>query len=208
MTRQSDALPRTTSRGIVLRPRSVILRSGVLTTTAVMLPVFGVAYLLTWSSNLWQAVLAAQLVATAVALLAGGLFLRSSIEVRDGAIVERPYFGRTTVIRLDRVRSALVAQMLGDDAASDLPQLFLRDAEGRLLLRMHGRTWAEEHIEAVAAATGVNVERTDPVSPAELRAEVPELLWWFERRPVLTVVIAVFGVTGLAVLAAELLVLI
>ena len=208
MTRQSDALPRTTSRGIVLRPRSVILRSGVLTTTAVMLPVFGVAYLLTWSSNLWQAVLAAQLVATAVALLAGGLFLRASIEVRDGAIVERPYFGRTTVIRLDRVRSALVAQMLGDDAASDLPQLFLRDAEGRLLLRMHGRTWAEEHIEAVAAATGVNVERTDPVSPAELRAEVPELLWWFERRPVLTVVIAVFGVTGLAVLAAELLVLI
>jgi len=68
--------------------------------------------------------------------------------------------------------------------------LFLLDAHGAPLLRMHGDFWAPEAIQEVVAAVGVPpLEIAEPVTAAALRSRFPAALGYRESHPVLAAVV-------------------
>ncbi|MGO2658581.1 MAG: hypothetical protein ACTH9T_02270 [Mycetocola reblochoni] len=132
---------------------------------------------LDWVPGFTAAVVAVYLVAL-VAYLRVGLF------IGPDSIAERPFAGPTRTIPLDRVSRAVLLDMHRSMSVPSRPQLFLLDAEGRVLLRMRGEYWRHSDIALVASRVDAVLERVPkPVTLNELQESNPRLLFWFERRP-------------------------
>lgn len=99
--------------------------------------------------------------------------------------------------------TTVLAETYRSHAPDSTPQLMVRDAAGRRLLRMRGAFWSLAAIRRVADATGVPTEHyPDPITSREFFAGFPGSAYWCEQRPVLFVatVLAVFAVSLAVVL--------
>ena len=170
-------------RAQVLRPHGHLLRQTTLSILAFFAPVFAVLYWLTIPLGEWAVVAVAQAVVMIGAI--GGIigYLRTSIWVDENGITERGFFGRLASFSREQVGSIVVLELYQSGAIDTHPQLFVTDADGRLLVRMRGQFYSRGAMDMVADELGAPVVRVpDPMTLTELNRLRPELLYWFERR--------------------------
>lgn len=195
----------------LLRPFAHLFRQGLLATVAFTLPIILVLYFMTIPDGPWQAVLATQIVATIVVVLASASYFTTAIWVDETGIAERGFFGRLTEHPIESIGSIVRAETFVD-GANPVPQLFVCDHDGRQLVRMRGQFWSQESMDTVVQALDVPMTVVDStVTTSELRTDFPGLLYWFERHPIWAagaftlatvvvgaIVVAVFGAAGIA----------
>ncbi len=181
-----------------LRPHRHLFMQGVLASIAFMTPVFIASYVISVPRQTWPAVLVLQVLASAAVFVAAAAYFRVSIQLDDTSITEVGFFGGKRRIELSNIGSLLLVDVY-DSVGAVLPQLFVRDRAGNQLLRMRGQFWSRDSMETVIRTLNVTCERVeDPLSPGELRADYPTLLYWFERHPAwaVTAFAASIGVAG------------
>jgi hypothetical protein len=167
---------------LAVRPHGHLFRQGNFAFLALITPLFAVLYWLTIPRSEWLAVLVAQVILTVAYVFGFIAALRARIWVEATAITERGFFGRTTRIETSRVAGIVLLDLYRSGALDTLPQLFVTDPNGCLLLRMRGQFWSPSAMVTVAELLGVPVERVpEPMTLRELNLERPELLYWFER---------------------------
>ena len=177
-----------------LRPHSHLFQQGATAVVAFMAPVFIVLYVLTVPDGAWRAVLGTHITATILVGIAFIRYLTTAIWVSPGGITERGYFGRRHSHSIDEIGSLVLANTYQE--TNTLPQLFVCDHEGRPLVRMRGQFWSQQSMDVVVAVLGLPLATLeDSITPGELRAGHPELLYWFERHPFLTAGLFVAGTT-------------
>ncbi len=172
------------STGVVVRPRAQIFSQTRLVAAALILPVFAAMFWFAIPRGTWPRVIIA-LLFVVLLYAAGAVLLRGvSIRITHDGLIERGYFIHNNRIPAKRIATALVVDVYRGASTDTTRQLFLLDSTGELLLRMRGEFWSNDDIDAVTRAFDVPVQqRQDPVTAARLRAELPELLYWFERWP-------------------------
>ena len=175
-----------TPTGVRLRPHRHLFRQALFAVLAFMTPVLVVMYALTVPDGPWEAVLATHILITLLVALAFVLYYRVGIWVDSTSITEVGFFGRTVRVEADDIGSIFLADVFEPYGTHTVPQLFVRDGDGRQVLRMRGQFWSEESMQKVLSTLEVPQEaREHSLSTQEIRDEYPGLLYWFERRPVL-----------------------
>ncbi len=168
----------------VVRPRSQVLGQTRIVAGALILPVFAAMLWFALPRGTWPRVIIAFLFVLAL-YLAGAFLLRHvSIRLTSGGLIERGFFFHDNRIPAKRIATAYLVDVYRGVSTETNRQLFLLDSTGELLLRMRGEFWTDADLERVATAFDVPIRHLpDPVTAAQLRAESPELLYWFERWP-------------------------
>lgn len=172
-----------------IRPLSSLFRQGLLGSIVFITIVFVVLYFLTVPNGPWTLVLSLQVVAMVVVGLAAWGYFSATIWVSRTEVSERGFFGTRRRFPVAEIDSILVATTVGSGGELQR-QVFIRDAAGRLLVRMRGQFWSAESMDAVVTTLPVPVVKIDEVTTIkELRQQYPQLLFWFERRPVLALAV-------------------
>jgi hypothetical protein len=166
-----------------LRPHGHLVRQTTLSILAFFAPVFAVLYWLTIPLDQWQHVAIAQAIVMVGAALGIIAFLRTGIWVDDTGITERGFFGRLTSFGREQVGSIVLLELYESGAIDTHPQMFVTDADGKLLVRMRGQFYSRGAMDMVIDELDAPVVRVpDPMTLSELNRLRPELLYWFERR--------------------------
>jgi hypothetical protein len=171
---------------VTVRVRRSLLAQGILALLALSVPIMIVLYWLTIPAGTWGWVGAAQTIVLVAVLVAAFRYTRVSITVTPTTIIEVRFFGgenRTTITDIDRV---IMLEMHRTMASQSRLQMFVLNAKGHPLLRMRGEYWSRNSINRIAAQlSSAPIEHIDhPVTLDELQTSRPEMLYWFERRPI------------------------
>jgi hypothetical protein len=170
-----------------VRPRSSLVRTGLLSYVLLSLPLFGALYFLGVSRGTWPVALFVHAVTLAGVGAGYYMYRRTFIGVTATEVHERSVLGDVRVIPLDRISEIVLASTYRSSSTDTTEQLILVDAHARRLVRMRGAFWTTPEMRAVAAATGVPLtESSDPVTAQVFFAEHPGTAYWFENRPILT----------------------
>lgn len=171
------------TRSGALRPSAYPFQQWTIAILVLMAPIFSVLYWLTVPAGTWLPVALAQAVLTVLLALGVRSYYLTAMWADDSGLTRRDLLGRRHVIPVDRIGGAVRLELSRSGSLTAHPQLFLLDADGRVLTRMHGRYWPSQAMDAVVDALGVPVARDpEPLSLRELSRSRPELLHWFERR--------------------------
>jgi hypothetical protein len=178
------AIGRPLSSARALHPAVRLLRQGIVSFIALTTPVFAVLYWLTIPTGNWTLVVAVHIVICALGALIASGYYAAGIQVSNGGLRERGFFGNVREIPLAQIGSILLLETYRDSALDTQPQLFICAHDGRLLMRMRGTFWSRADMDAVIQSLDVPTEIVDgTLTMAELRRTRPELLYWFERLP-------------------------
>ena len=184
-------------------PRRSLLVTGLVSIVVVLIPVSGVLY--------WFAVPRGQggWVALAQAIVVGGsltvLFRQLTVDtvVADGELRGRGIFSPMVRVPLTRVAKVDIVPVYVGQSAETVPQLLVRDADGRRLYRLRGTFWHPGDLERVAAALPVpTTVAPEAMTFAEFFEAYPTSAYWFENRPWLVaalLAVAIAVAIGLAV---------
>lgn len=165
-----------------VRPHEHLFKQWTLAALALFTPIFVVLYWLAIPAGAGAPVLIAHLGLTVVFGLSVAAYSLMKIWVAPSGITERDQFGRIHEVPVGRVGSVIRLDLYRGGSLAPEPRLFVVDADGLLLTRMHGRCWSAEAMEAVIDGLGAPVVRlAEPMSLPELNRVHPELLLWFER---------------------------
>ncbi|MCU1424877.1 MAG: hypothetical protein JWM51_1168 [Microbacteriaceae bacterium] len=201
MSRASTPRP---PNAIRIRPLARLLRQGLVAATAFFVPVFVVLYFLTVPYGPWVTVLIIQVFVSALIATAYVLYRRVAVWVSPCGVTERGFFGLENHLGIDEIGSIVLVQTYHGGGVETTPQLFVSDKSERRAIRMRGQFWSLEMMDLVRSTLKVPVtELTESLSSRELHARYPDLVYWFERRPVIAVLAFTVGVVvaGVAIFA-------
>ncbi len=169
-------------RVLTLRPRRALGWSIGLPVVALVLPLLAAELWLLDPEGGWPIVAATGLVVATLIAVAWASYQRTSASLSVYGIVERGFFGGTSIVAARDVAGVLRIQMYRPNSLETTQELFVVSRGGRGVFRMRGRFWSTHTMDQVAPALGVEeTVRPDPVTLAELRETDPKLLYWFER---------------------------
>lgn len=165
-------------------PRRSLLVSALASILLVLLPISGVLY---WfaiprGQGGWVAVAQAVVVAASFGMLLRQLSVDTV--VADGELRGRGIFSPMERVPLSAIARADLVPVYVGPSAETVPQLLIRDADGRRLFRLRGTFWHAGDLERIAEALPVPTHiAPEPMSHAEFFAAYPGSAYWFENRP-------------------------
>jgi len=165
-------------------PRRSLLVSALVSIIVVLVPVSAVLY---WfaiprGQGPWIALMQVIVVIAAVVLLLRQLTVDTV--VADGELRGRGIFSPMVRVPLDEIASVDIVQVYVGQSPETVPQLLVRDAEGRRLFRLRGTFWHAHDIAKVTDALPVSARTApEPMSAPEFFAAYPGSAYWFENRP-------------------------
>ncbi|KQX05633.1 MULTISPECIES: hypothetical protein [unclassified Leifsonia] len=166
------------------RPRSPLFGQLAIATVVLTVPVFAALYWISVPVGVWPAVLALQVL---VMLIIGvGVIASRSVYVQlhEWGVEDHWPFGFTSNVRSSDVDTILLIDLYTGNGMETVPQLFALDGRDRLVLRMRGQLWTRSAIQQVAARLGAPVVHAPvPMTLTDFTRIEPQLLAWFERRP-------------------------
>jgi hypothetical protein len=167
---------------IVLRPQRRLYSRGFFAVVLFTTPIFAALYWLTIPNGAWSVLIALHVVVIGLAVWAAVQFVRTTIKLVPGGLVERGFLGAERRVRSEDVAEILMFALYQGSSLETTPNLFVADPNGELLLRMRGQFWSVADMDSVAEHLGTPPTRhADPVTVRELRQRTPLLLHWFER---------------------------
>ncbi|MET0726310.1 MAG: hypothetical protein ABWY36_08155 [Leifsonia sp.] len=171
-------------RAHTFRPRSHLFGQLVTATAVLAIPIFAALYWLTIPDGSWPVVLAIQVIAM---LLIGVAILSSRnvyVELHDWGVEDHWPFGFTRRVRAADVDTVLLVDVYSGNGMETSLQLFAVDEADRRILRMRGQVWSRAAMQQVAARLAAPVVHAPvPMTLGEFSRIEPQLLSWFERRP-------------------------
>ena len=169
---------------VLVRPRSSLLGTAMVSVLLAMVPVFGVLYWFSFAHGTWQAVGAVNLV---LLLIGVSLVLRQlsvRTEVTETELRGNGIFTPMVHVPLDRIHSVLLIPTYIGQAPEPVTQLLVQDSQGRRLYRMRGNFWHSRDLRAVADALPARTTVVDdPISIGEFFGHYPGSAYWFENKP-------------------------
>jgi len=173
-------------RVITLRPRRSLGWSYSVAAAALVLPLLAVELWVLDPTGSWPVVAATAAIVFALMCLGWIAYRRTRVSISRQGIVERGFFGSTTVVAARDISKVLRIQLYRSNSLETTEELFVVCRSGRGRFRMRGRFWDADAMDLVARTLDVEeVTRPEPVTLAELRESDPGLLYWFERRVLL-----------------------
>ena len=121
-------------------------------------------------------------------------FARARVFITATHIGKQAIVGTRWTEKTEFARALLVR---GYTAPAEQPrtELFMFAADGRKLLRLFGRFWAEADMIAIVGATSATPGLIEgPAGPREVLAAEPKALNWVEAHPWLSAFVITFGV--------------
>jgi len=131
-------------------------------------------------------------------------FARARVFITDTHIGKQGIFGTRWTPKSDFDRALLVR---GYTAPAEQPrtELFMFASDGRKLLRLFGRFWAEDDMGILVGATGATPGLLEgPAGPADVMRLEPTALNWVEAHPWLSAFVITFGILAVVVVAVVL----
>lgn len=174
-----------TDTSVTVHVRRRLLGQGLGAVVSLTAPILLVLFWLTIPDGPWPAVAAATIAVVVTFGYAVVQYFRVAVVVTPTMLIERTFFAGTRRTPIDTVARAVLLDLHRTLAAEPRRQLFVLDADGRVLLRMRGDYWTTESIHAVAShLVTVPVEHVEnALTLDELQRTNPLMLYWFERRP-------------------------
>ncbi|TFV96916.1 hypothetical protein [Orlajensenia leifsoniae] len=166
------------------RPRSPLFGQLAVATGVLTVPVFAVLYWVSVPVDSWPIVTALQ--ALVMLIVGVGVIASRSVYVQlhDWGVEDHWPFGFTNRVRSSDVDTILLIDLYTGNGMETVPQLFALDGRDRLVLRMRGQIWTRSAIQQVAARLGAPVVHAPvPMTLTDFTRIEPQLLTWFERRP-------------------------
>jgi hypothetical protein len=164
------------------------MRQGSVAGLAFFVPIFGVLFFLTVPYGPWITVLVIAIIIIAAYVTAVMLYRRVGVWVSASGVTERGYFGRENHLDIDQIGSIVVVETYHGGGVETTTQLFVVDKAERNAIRMRGQFWSLEAMNVVQDTLKVPTKQLgESLSTRELLAQYPDLLYWFERRPVVAV---------------------
>lgn len=165
-------------------PRRSLMVSALISILVVLVPVSAVLY---WfaiprAQAGWIALGQVIVVVAALALLWRQLTIDTV--VADGELRGRGIFSPMVRVPLEKIATVDVVPVYVGQSPETVPQLLVRDAEGRRLYRLRGTFWHAHDLTKVTDALPVPARIVrEPLSLAEFFAAYPGSEYWFENRP-------------------------
>jgi hypothetical protein len=165
-------------------PRRSLLVTALVSIVVVLVPVSAVLY---WfaiprGQAMWIALMQAIVIGISLALLARQLTVDTV--VADGELRGRGIFSPMVRVPLEKIASVDVVPVYVGQSPETVPQLLVRDAEGRRLFRLRGTFWHARDLTKITDALPVPARiASEPMSFAEFFAAYPGSAYWFENRP-------------------------
>ncbi|TFD76311.1 hypothetical protein [Cryobacterium psychrophilum] len=159
------------------------MRETILMFLAFCVPIFTVLYWLNAPTGTWLLVLIPQALVTLIYVLSMIAGHRVMISVNATEISERGFLRPFTAFPRAILGRVVLLDLYTSSSLDTIPQLFVTDTDGKLLVRMRGQFWSHDDMEALADDLDIPVMHVpEPVTLADLNRLRPELLYWFERR--------------------------
>ena len=165
-------------------PRRSLLVTALVSIVVVLVPVSAVLY---WfaiprGQGPWIALMQAIVVVASLALL--GRQLTVDTVVADGELRGRGIFSPMVRVPLEKIATVDVVPVYVGQSPETVPQLLVRDADGRRLYRLRGTFWHARDLTKVTDALPVPPQiAAEPLSYPEFFAAYPGSAYWFENRP-------------------------
>jgi hypothetical protein len=125
------------------------------------------------------------------------MFRHLSIDavVADGELRGRGIFSPMVRVPLARIARVDLVEVYIGGSTETVPQLLVRDAEGRRLFRLRGTFWHPGDLRTIATALPVPTTLApEPITIAEFFRAYPGSAYWFENRPWLTAAMVALGI--------------
>jgi len=175
-----------------LKPSSANYWKGTAFSAVFLVPLIGLQFAINRErSALWLILIIVVPLCLAVIAL---YFARARIFITDTHIGKQGIFGTRWTPKSDFARALLVR---GYTAPAEQPrtELFMFAADGRKLLRLFGRFWAEEDMGILVGSTSATPGLIEgPAGPREVLAAEPRALNWVEAHPWLSAFVISFGI--------------
>ena len=187
---------------ITLKPSSANYWKGTAFSAVFLIPLIAVQFALNRDkAMLWLILL------IVVPLCLAGIalyFARARVFITDTQIGKQGIVGTRWTPKTDFDRGLIVRNYTAP-AEQPRTELFMFAADGRKLLRLFGRFWAEEDMITLVTATGATQGLIEgPVGPADIIALEPRALNWVEAHPWLSAFVIAFGILAVVVVAVVL----
>ena len=172
------------------RPRHSLFRRGVAAFLAFSVPATAVLLILTVPDGPWPVVVGGAVVLSLAFVYGVVSYQRLGVWVSAERITERGFFGKSSTLTHSQIGSIIIADVFpGGTASETVPNLFICDLQGWQVIRLRGQFWPRETMDAILAELDAPLTEIDrPISTSELYATYPGLLYWFERRPLLSLI--------------------
>ena len=175
-----------------LKPSSANYWKGTAFSAVILVPFIGIQFLL----NRDRAVLWLILIILVPLCLAGVAlyFARARVFITDTHIGKQGIIGTRWIAKSDFDRGLIVRNYTAP-AEQPRTELFMFAADGRKLLRLFGRFWAEEDMGILVGSTSATPGLIEgPAGPREVLAAEPRALNWVEAHPWLSAFVISFGI--------------
>lgn len=171
---------------LALRPRSTLIRDGAVSMLALTLPILGAMFWIDLPGQVWLLVTMLGIIVLMLGLGLARRLSRAGLWVTEEEVAARGCFGGLDRIPLDRLATVVAIQPDAGFERRGVDHLFALGHDGQLLLRMHGHVWSRTAMQGLAEQLGVPATVIDDVDLGmHFMRNHPELLYWFERRPLL-----------------------
>lgn len=184
-------------------PRRSLLLSALVSILLVLLPISGVLYWFAIPRGQGGWVVLAQAIVVAASF--GLLWRQLTVDtvVADGELRGRGIFSPMERVPLDRIAVVDLVEVYIGQSTETVPQLLVRDADGRRVFRLRGTFWHVGDLEKVAGALPVPTTiAPEPMTIQEFFRAYPGSAYWFENRPWLTAGLIAIAVAAAVAIAA------
>jgi len=194
--------PHVTEATVRIVPRRSLLLSGLVSIVVVLVPISGVVYWFAIPRGQGSWVALAQAVVIAAAL--GVLFRQLTVDavVAEGELRGRGIFSPMLRVPLERIARVDLVHVYIGQSTETVPQLLVRDADGRRLFRLRGTFWHPGDLEKIAAALPVPLTvAPEPMTIDEFFDGYTGSAYWFENRPWLVAALVTLVIAAAVALA-------
>lgn len=187
-------------------PRRSLLVSALVSIIVVVVPVSAVLYWFAIPRGQGPWIGLMQAIVVVVGLILMWRQLTVDTVVADGELRGRGIFSPMVRVPLEQIATVDVVPTYVGQSAETVPQVLVRDADGRRLFRLRGNFWHAQDLTTLTEALPVPAHvATEPMSLPEFFAAYPGSAYWFENRPwlmagLLAIVIAACIGIGVAIM--------
>jgi hypothetical protein len=190
----------TSQYAVLVRPKPEMTRIAVVTFFITTVPVFAVLYWYTAPMGVWPEILAAHLLIAGACLVTAWRQRRVFSAVSDEVLEGNGIFSKMESVPLSTVVRVVLVPVFRSHPNEATTQLVVLGDGDRCLFRMRGQFWNDADITRLVE--GINRPTTrehEALSEIEFFDTYPGSAYWFERKPILRILLVVAATVAVSV---------
>ena len=182
----------TSQYAVIVRPKAEMTRIAVVTFFITTVPVFAVLYWYTAPMGIWPQILGIHLLIAAACLVTAWRQRRVFSAVSDEVLEGNGIFSKMESVPLSTVVRVALVPVFRSHPNEATTQLVVLGANDQCLFRMRGQFWNDADVTTLVQGIKRPVTRErEPLSESEFFDTYPGSAYWFERNPLLRILLVV-----------------